>query len=170
LSQLKLSESSLITLIADSRTLVPQTLPNPLRIHDISTAGGTIVDPDGIAAWILDHLRDPPERPVGLVPPELRSHGAIKVLQKACRLKQYWLRRGDDVYASRILDNELWPMIEKALSDNNLIRVEFRQASGTNARFIHVRQPDDILSENTEDSDVVGFYKDLLVAIKNLEA
>ena len=125
-------------------------------------SGKTLTSPTDVHQWIVEHLSNPPVNDAGLVPKEFKDHEAIKLLLKACRLRQYWLRRGDDVYASRILDNPYWPAVEKVLADNDLLRVEARQASGTNARFIHVRQSEDILSENSANEDVRKMYSSLI--------
>jgi hypothetical protein len=114
-------------------------------------------------------LSNPPVDDLGLIPQELKDHEAIKLLFEACRLRQYWLRRGDDMYATRILDSPYWPVVEAALAENNLLREEVRQASGTNARFIHVRQAEDILSENSTDPDVRGMYVSLVSQLRDTD-
>lgn len=161
LTEVSINNSVIVTLIADNETRVPDDMPVPSKIQDVTLGGRTIVRPEERSEWILNHLLNPAVANTGLVPPELRQHDMFKLLFKACRLRQYWMRRGDDMYAARILDNPLWPVIESALSENNLLTVELRQASGSDARFIHVRRPEEILSEKMDNVDVVGLFKAL---------
>lgn len=170
LTELKIHDLTLLTLIGDRDTLLPSGFPVPTMVQDVSQGGRTLTSPAEVQQWVINHLSDPPEEEVGLIPTEFREHDAIKLLMKACRLRQYWLRRGDDLYSARILDNPFWPIVEEALSDHNLLRVETRQASGTDARFIHVRQADDILSENASNEDVRKMYGSLISELRQGQA
>lgn len=158
LAAVRFENSSILTLISDLETLLPNDFPRPTRIRDVTRSGETLSSPAEINLWISAHLENPPEPTVGLIPANLQDHPAIKLLHRACRLRQYWLRRGDDVYASRILDDGNWWVIEETLNENNLLRVEVRQASGSDARFIHIRQADAILREDPTEPDVVNMY------------
>ena len=158
---------TILTLIADRDTLLPDAFPTPVTVQDVTMSVKTLTAPADIGEWIVQHLNNPPEQEKGLIPSQFRDHEAIKLLFKACRLRQYWLRRSDDVYAARILDNPHWPMIEKMLVDHNLLRVEVRQASGTDARFIHVRQAEDILTENHLNPDVQRMYASLISELRS---
>ena len=161
LTDVSIKNSVVVTLIADNETRVPDDMPIPSRIQDVTLGGRTIVRPEERTEWISNHLLNPVAVEAGLIVPELRQHDMFKLLFKACRLRQYWMRRGDDMYAGRILDSPWWPVVEGALNDNNLLTVELRQASGSDARFIHVRRPEEILSEKRDDADVVGLFKTL---------
>lgn len=165
LSEVLFENCVIISLIGDGATLLPTSFPMPTRIQDVAR-GADITNPIEIEQWVTSHLRDPPVRNTKLVPDELRDHEAIRLLERACRLKQYWLRRGDDIYAIRILDNAWWPTLERLLSDNDLLKVESRQASGTDARFIHIKKADEILAENQENTNVVQFYRDLALELQ----
>jgi hypothetical protein len=163
------SEVAVLTLIADRDTRLPDSFPHPTRVQDVSLNGRTLTAPSDVHQWVVAHLSNPPEDEAGLIPDEFRDHEAIKLLLKACRLRQYWLRRGDDMYATRILDNPFWQIVEKVLAENDLLRVDARQASGTHARFIHVRQAEDILSENPMNPDVRRMYASLIAELRELE-
>jgi hypothetical protein len=167
ISRVKFSDCSVITLIADAQTILPEGFPVPVRVRDISSGGETLSEPDEIATWISQHLENQPERPVGLIPKGMRDHPAIKLLGRACRSRSYWLRRSDDVHALKILDDEWWPVIQKALSDSDLLRVEQRDASGTGSPFIHIRQSGEILAEEQGNPDVVKFYRQLIAEISS---
>lgn len=161
LTEILINNSVVVTLIADSETRVPSNMPMPSKIQDVTLGGRTLIRPEERKEWILTHLLNPLTAEDGLIPPELRQHEVFKLLFKACRLRQYWMRRGDDMYAARILDNPFWSIVEEALNNNKLLTVEIRQASGTDARFIHVRRPEEILSENKQNPDVVNLFSDL---------
>ena len=158
ISNVKFEGTAIYSLIADEETLLPSGFPYPNRIQDISEGGRSLSEPAQIKSWVDKHLRNPPEREKGLIPANLRDHPAVLLLERACRLRHYWLRRGDDLYASRILDSQWWPLIESTLLENNLLRLEIRPASGSDARFIHIRRSPEILSENASDQDVASFF------------
>ena len=167
ISQVAFVDTIVLTLISDRDTLLPDDFPHPNKIQDINEGGKTITAPEDVEKWVAQHLRTPPIANDSLVPEGLRDDTAIKLLFKACRLRQYWLRRGDDVYATRILNDPNWPIIEAALAKNDLLTIETRNASGTDARFIHVRQPEDILSENKQNLHVVNMFKELIAGISH---
>lgn len=154
-------ESLLITVIGDGATLLPDSFPIPHRVQDVSSSSGVITRPEDARAWVQQHLANPTEQEQGLIPLHLRDHGAFRLLAKACRMRQYWLRAGDDIYAAKVLEDEHWPLVESALDESGLLRVEYRQASGTNARFIHIRQAQTILAEDASDPEVLAVYANL---------
>lgn len=164
LSSVKFSNVGIFSLIADPDTILPDTFPIPQQIRDISSSE-TLFAPEERDTWVKRHFENPPDEDIGLIPPHLRQHDAIKLLKKACRMRTYWLRLGDDIYTNRILQDNWWLVIERLLSKNGLLKEEYRQASGTNARFIHVRQAHDILSETQEDSSIVHFFEELISEI-----
>lgn len=157
---------SLLTLIGDGGTILPDEFALPVRVQDVSHSSKVMSNPYEVRIWIDSHRRNPPEPKIGLVPDDIRQHEAVKLLYRACRLRQYWLRRGDDANASKILDHPYWPLLERCLSKNNLLRVEVRPASGRDSKFFHVRQQDDLLAELDSEEDVRNFYNDLTVAIR----
>jgi hypothetical protein len=162
ISKWSFNDLTILTMIVDKDTRVPDGFTVPGRIVDVS-AGGRVMEtsPEAIADWLAHHSPNPPEVPEGLMPEDLRDHPAVRLLQKACRMRQYWLRGGNDKYADRILSDESWKTIERVLARNNLLTVEVRDASGTDARFHHIRYADAILAEDEEHPDVQPFYADL---------
>lgn len=170
LAAVQFANSSVHSLIADNETVLPDNFPRPSRVRDISGLGDTIFAPAEIDNWVQAHWENPPSPDASAVPPDLRSHPALRLIQKACRMRQYWLRQSDDFYATKILDDDFWPMVEEALTKNNLLTVEVRQASGASAPFIHIRQRSAILSEDQEYPDIKNFYKDLVRSIRTAQA
>lgn len=163
-SEVSFNQCMIISLIGDEATLLPSSFPLPSRIQDVAL-GSDITNPEAITHWITSHLREPLVRETKLVPDELRDHDAVRLLERACRLRQYWLRKGDDIYAIRIIEHRYWPLLERLLTENNLLKVETRQASGTDGRFMHVKKSDEILAENQDNPDVVKLYSDLISEI-----
>lgn len=161
LSDVLFENCQIINVISDSATLISEEFPSPVLVQNVENRRVIVSDPSEIENWRVSHLANNPIAESGLVPEELRDHDAIRILQKACRIRQYWLRRGDDVFAARILDNEYWPLLEGLLSKHELLTLENRQASGTNARFIHIRKSGEIMEENAENENVSAFYRDL---------
>lgn len=162
LSRIQFEDSIVYTLIGDDGTLLPSSFPIPTRIQDVSASTNIISHPEETQGWVRQHLAEPPEEEQGLLPSNLRDHEAVRLLAKACRTRQHWLRGGgDDVHAARILEHSCWPLIERVLEANGLVRIEMRDASGTNARFIHIRKPEAIVSEDASDPEIVAFYTQL---------
>ncbi|MGO8500980.1 hypothetical protein AB9F35_05735 [Rhizobium leguminosarum] len=169
ISATRFENVSILTLISDAETLLPDNFPRPTRVRDVTRSGETLFSPSEIDEWVISHLENQPVAPVGLIASDLKDHPAMKLLHRACRLRQYWLRRGDDVYASRILDDVYWWVIEECLLENNLLRVEIRQASGSDARFIHIRQSDAILREDRTEPDVKKMYSRLSSRLRSMQ-
>lgn len=165
LSEVVFSDCQIVNVIGDDQILLPSTFPAPSRVQIVEQGRRTISAPEEISEWRSLHLKDRPSIENGLIPRGLRDHEAIKVLHKACRLRQYWLRRGDDIFVARILDNSNWPTIEQALLKNDLLTIESRQASGTDTRFLHIRKSWEILNEDANSPDVVNLYNDLAVQL-----
>jgi hypothetical protein len=158
------ADLTILTMIVDSETRVPNAFCIPQRIV-IVAAGSSVMEasPDLVSEWLAAHSPNPPKPPEGLLPERLRDHPAVKLLQKACRIRQYWLRAGgDDRFANKILYDDNWKLIERLLLENNLLAVDVRDASGTNARFYHIKYADRILSEDRSDPEIVAFYRDLV--------
>lgn len=163
LSEVVFEDCVVVSLIGDEATMLPASFPIPSRIQDVARSAD-IVAPSEVKSWVNEHLRYPTSIDKKLLPDELKSHSLIRLLHKACRLKQYWIRRGENIYSVRILDDPYWPILENILARNDLLRVETRQASGTDARFIHIKKSYEILSENENNENVVALYKDLTEA------
>lgn len=169
LAEVEFASSSVLSLIADQQTVLPNDFPMPQQIRDISKPSGTIFAPAEIQEWVHAHFENPPVADNSLVPADLQSHPALRLVQRACRMRQYWLRESDDIYAEKVLRNEYWPMVSDALSKNNLLTVEDRQASGAGAPFVHIKQRSNILAEEQANADVKKFYVDLVNAIRHME-
>lgn len=162
LSGIEFVDTNVFTLIVNEDTLVADDAVSPMRLVVVRD-GEEIVESDrnAISDWLLQHSLNPPEEVTRLLEPEMYDHPMVRLLGRAARIRQYWLRRGDDKFADRILGDDHWNDLEQLLERNSLLSKEKRQASGTDATFYHIRYAGDILSENRDHIDVVNFYRDV---------
>lgn len=161
--------TTIITLVASTESLFPDYGFYPQRLVVVSGGAETeLYSSAEVADWVKRHSVNPPEEDHGLVPADLRDHPVFKVLARAARIKRYWLRAADDVIAEKILNDENWPLIERTLEENDLLTIEVRPAAGPNPRFIHVRTPLEILSEDKSNPNVVRLYSDLVSKVRDL--
>jgi hypothetical protein len=151
---------TITSLIADDSSRFSDTFPIPTYIH----AGDEerMSDLEINEKWLNARGRNREETSAqGLAPISLSSHGVYKLLGRACRIRQYWLRAADDIYGERILNDKDWPLLRVVLLKHGLLREEIRGASGRSSDFYHIRQKERILAENKEDEEMRDFYTDL---------
>lgn len=155
-------ETNVFTLIANDDTLVLDESMEPHRLVIVSE-GDELVQNDQaeIKQWLREHSLNPPDVNTKLLPPRLYEAPIVRLLGKAARMRQYWLRRGDDKHADRILTDDNWDALARLLDRHDLLTVEKRDASGTDATFFHIKHAPDILSENRLNENVISFFKDL---------
>ncbi len=161
-SQVEFVATTVLTLIANDDTLVKDASIAPHRLVIVAD-GEQSVESDVaiISEWLSKHSLSPPPTDSKLLPLEFYETPLVRLLSKAARLRQYWLRRGDDKFADRVLSDANWKTLERLLASNNLLTIEERQAAGTDATFYHIRYAGDILSEERSNSNILGFYRDL---------
>lgn len=164
LSAVSFENTTIINLIADSSSRFSPSFPLPKFIND--EHGNRIIDPVEIEEWLNSRGRNKEETAAkGLAPVALTTHSVYKLLGRACRVRQYWLRAEDDIYGERILLDKDWPILRAALLKHDLLREEIRQASGRSSEFYHIRQRDRILAEEKSDSELKLFFMDLAQSI-----
>lgn len=164
LSAVIFENSSITSLIADDGSRFSPSIPLPKVL--IIGSGAQFSEGEQIALWLDEHGRSPTPSTNAVVPEKVRSHDIYGLLGRVCRLRQYWLREGDDdIRSERILKNEYWPTLSRVLKENGFLRVEKRNASGSAAPFYHVKQPERLLLESASDAEVVKFFKDLADAV-----
>jgi len=156
--------SSVITLIADDASRFHFSFPLPRILVD--GQGGQITDPEQITCWLASRGRSTSAPSSAVVSEVVKQHRVYALLGRACRMRRYWLRDGDDdLHAERILRDPAWGMLSKALQENGFLRVDRRDASGSAAPFYHIRHTDRLLSESPADDEVVKLFGDLERAI-----
>jgi hypothetical protein len=160
LSAVVFDDCKVANLIADEATRFSPSFPLPRLIA--LEGGADLVDPNQIEEWLTRHGRNATATVVkGLASPRLAEHPLFKLLGSACRVRQYWLRLGDDIQADKILRNRLWVELAGELRDCNLLREEIRQAAGAKSTFTHIRMREKILAEDSSDPDVVKLFNSL---------
>lgn len=165
LSATRFTNVNIINLIADEGTLLPFSFPLPSVLTDAK--GVQITDPATIESWMDKRGRNQAETvSAGLATLKLAKHPIYKLLGRACRIRQYWLRAEDDIYGAKILLDKDWPLLKSVLDEHNFLREEIRQASGRPSAFVHIRQPDRILAEDPSDPEIVNFFRALSDRIK----
>lgn len=164
LSALDFKDTSITSLIADDASRFPTSFPVPKVL--VNEFGDELSDADRIVQWLDKRGRsaEPVANPV--VSDKVKRHRVYALLGRACRMRQYWLRDGDDdVHAERILKDPNWAVLSSVLKQNGFLRIEKRDASGRASPFYHIRQSERLLSERSSDVEVVKFFKDLKEAI-----
>lgn len=164
LSALDFKDTSITSLIADDASRFPTSFPVPKVL--VNEVGVELSDANRIVQWLDKRGRSakPVANPV--VSDKVKRHRVYALLGRACRMRQYWLREGDDdVHAERILKDPSWAVLSSVLKQNGFLRIEKRDASGGASPFYHIRQSERLLSERSSDVEVVKFFKDLDAAI-----
>ncbi len=165
LEYLKFSESSIIRLIADSGTRLPYSFPLPSQLFD---GAGQQIDSDLMEQWLAARGR---AGDIGksdqVVSTRLRRHAIYKLLGRACRFRQYWLRDDGDSQAARILNDPNWPLLLPVLREHGFVREEDRPASGRASLFYHLKQTNRLLAEDGADEVVRSFYLQLNEVVAN---
>lgn len=164
LTSVVFTESSIISLIADDGSRFPPSIPEPKIL--IIEGGLQVTDVEKIALWLDERGRSTKPVADSVVPEKVKAHRIYALLGRACRMRQYWLREGDDdVHAERVLKDEFWPVLSRVLDENGFLRIERRAASGGSSPFYHIKQSQRLLSERDSDTEVVKFFADLAEAI-----
>ncbi|WP_143277584.1 hypothetical protein [Bordetella genomosp. 10] len=160
LSAVSFNGCEVTSLIANDATIFSSSFPSPRQVA--LEGKDDIVDSREIEDWLTRHGRNATATvATGLASPELAVHPIFKLLGSACRIRQYWLRPGDDIQADKILRNKYWEDLANHLRNCNLLREEARQASGAKSTFTHIRMREKILSEDSTDPDVVNLFSQL---------
>lgn len=162
------------TLIVDQTTRVPESCPVPALIrHERPGDGGgdVIREPERVEAW-LDRLgRTKPglqEADTGLVPNDLRDNDLVKLLGRVCRSRSFWIpeRKSSEDHIHNFVDNPRWPDVFEVLKRHGFILEKNFSSSDPRNVFFHVKRSKDILSEDPNDPQIRGFYKDLIEKIR----
>lgn len=160
LSAVAFQDCTIVNLIASEASRFSPSFPIPRLIA--VEGGEDLVEVVQIEEWLTRHGRNATATVVkGLASPALVEHAIFKLLGSACRVRQYWLRLGDDIQADKILRNKHWANLASQLRQCNLLREETRQAAGAKSTFTHIRVREKILAEDPSDPDVVRLFDNL---------
>lgn len=170
------SKSYIDTLTVDDATLVSDSIPRPVRLHyrrerEDVVREAVMVDPVRISDWLDKHRStyDVPQGDTGLVPREFLNHQLIWLLGRACRCRAFWIPAANSAKFDKFVADPQWPVVVALLEQHDLVRVETKEARGTNNRFVHIRNAIGILNEDESDGRIKGFYESLVKWIRESE-
>lgn len=169
-------KSHIYTLTVNDATVVSDSIPPPVRLHyrrerEDEAREAVIVDRVQIADWLGNHRStyDVAQADTGLVPREFLNHQVIWLLGRACRCRAFWIPVENSAKFDMFVADPQWPMIVALLEQHGLVRVETKEARGTNNRFVHIRNAMGILNEDERDERIKGFYASLVKRIRESE-
>ncbi len=157
LSLARFEQCSIASLIANDGSRFPPSFPLP---KVLATEGGQELSSIAeISDWLSRRGRNAQATvATGLASPALKAHPLYRLLGRACRVRQYWLRAGDDIQADKILRDQHWATLASVLRESGYLREEQRQASGSSSTFTHIRQRERILVEDQNDKEVAALF------------
>ena len=165
LRALEFEKSSLATAIVDGGTRVSETFPRPTRIRRQNIDGGMDDewDPASIDAWLDDHGRS--HATDEAAPDPNSRHGRLsQLVGRACRSSSFWIPEDTDTRVDRFVKDPDWPTVLALLREHGFIRDQHLGVSGRQSRFVHIKQSDRILANDSSDDDVARFYAALAEA------
>jgi hypothetical protein len=163
LQSLSFSDSTIVWLIADHGTLLGESFPTPHFVKDEGHASaGTITQPDEVKRWLDERSPSRKLDATSLISDKVREHEIFRLLGRACRLRQYWIRSFGDEIAEKVVENPYWEELSELLMSHDFMRMERNKpAKGKPSIFYHIKQPQRLLAEDTSDPQVVSFFRDL---------
>ena len=96
----------------------------------------------------------------------------IRLLERACRVRSYWIRDAADDHFNRFVRDDLWPELLKMLRTHELIKVKHPDASGPGDDFFHVVNAPGILQGlrmESNDTNIRNFHRALIERIRDME-
>lgn len=162
------------TLIVDETTRVPLSCPVPDRIRrqGVGAKDDSVLESyEEINEWLDRHGRIEPaaqQDDAGLVPNDLRDDELVRLLERACRNRAYWIpkyRDNDDQFA-RFVGTPRWLEVLGLLSEHNLIREERLSSAGRTNTFVHIKRRTEILAEDPDDTQIRDLYSSLVERIR----
>ena len=161
---LTFKECVIVTLIGNDATRLGSCFPTPNLIrYESPGAQKTIVAPEDIEEWIAERQDGVSEG--GALEGKNTvdyDHPLVKLLERACRNRSYWIKQSDDdVIAARLVKDPNWEDLVILLRKHDLVREEQKPSGGQPAQFLHIKRPMDILMNVPDDPQIKGFYRSL---------
>ena len=173
LRELRFEDATIVTLIADRSTRVPASIPVPSAIQDEGDGGDSVIKArEQIDRWLDRHGRRPVDddgetRHAALVPAALHDHDLVRLLERACRSRAYWIpeRREEGDRGNRFVDEDEWPELLGLMKEHDLVRVEKKSSSGRDSNFLHIVNRHGLLRglwNTSDDPKMRAFYHELV--------
>ena len=108
-------DSTIVTLIANDATRVSETFPDPslIRYEGFGTEPSAVIGaPDQIRSWVDTHGRAPSQDSrchEGGIPEALQEHHMVRLLERVCRVRSYWIRDDPEDQFNRFVRDPVWP-------------------------------------------------------------
>ena len=178
LSELRFTDSMIMTLIANDATRVSETFPDPslIRYEGFGAEPSAVIGPpDEIRSWMDRHGRAPIQASQcheGAIPVALRKHPIVRLLERACRVRSYWIRDDAEDQFNRFVRDPRWPALLALLKAHNLAKVRHPAASGPKDDFVHIVNAPGILQglwEESSDTKIRDFHRALVRRIRDQE-
>ena len=171
LRELNFDSTTIVTLVVDEATLVPASLPVPMRLQyagHSAQSSAVIANPAEIKDWLGKHGMGGPgdDEDHGLVPSALRDHSLLRLLGRVCRRKSYWIPLEKRAKFQTDVDDPYWNVLFELLADHDLVRLEQKAVSGKGTELVHIKRSKDILTENSKDDQIRAFYESLVERLK----
>ena len=179
LSGLRFTDSAIVTLIANDATRVSDSFPDPsvIRYEGFGAKQDAVISsPDEIKRWLDAHGRAPSEAPQaqqGVIYEELRQHGLVRLLERVCRVRSYWIRYDPEDQFNRFVRDPAWPELLELLKAHDLAKVRHPAASGPKDDFVHIVNAPGILQglwQESSDAKIRDFHRALISRIRDLKA
>lgn len=160
---------SIVTLIVNESTRLSLSLPTPsiVRIEE-KNGQRTIVAHEKVREWMLEQKpKEPAQDMAANRLLELAEHPLVRLLERACRNRSYWIKQSeDDKISARLVRDPYWEQLVKLLQKHDLVRIEQKPSGGQPAQFLHIKRPLDILVNESDDSQIRDFYRSLEATIR----
>lgn len=165
---------SIQTLIVDEATRVSPSFPIPTMIRlEGSSGSGTVTDPAAVERWMRDHgVGDvEPEALGGAFRSEYGAHDFVRVLERACRARSFWIPITGDDALSRFAKSDAWPAVMQFLESEGMGRRVVKGVGGTRNEFFRIVNRREVLSllwGSEKNRKVKAFRRALAKAIAEL--
>ena len=141
-------DCSVHTMIVDDATRLSPSFPKPItvRYQDVAAGLRTFADPEVIREWIERHGG---VSSAALVSPglseEFHGHEFVKILERACRGKSFWIPIAGDDTVHRFAQHAVWPEVMAFLEEQKMGHEVVRGVGGPRPRFFRIRNSRQIL-------------------------
>lgn len=170
-AELHFENCSVQTLIVDDATRLSPTFPIPLTIRrEGAKDSGTVADREAIEAWMGHHGATDagPASDRGTFLVKCGDDDFVRVLERACRTRSFWIPVSGDDAQSRFAKSASWPAVMDFLERQGKGRRVVKGVGGTRKHFFRIVNRRDLLGLlwGSEDSRAVRtFHRELEKAI-----